>query len=119
MVQVKDLTEVKVEELWAAVKDADSWWEEVDQLALNGVQRLLESAMEQELVEQLHAGYYKRTECRQGYRNGYRQRSVLTRYGLVPALRVPRDRAGRYQPGVLAQYQRGNPRWTAWCGRCS
>jgi len=43
---------------------------------------------------------------RRGYRNGYRYRSLLTEFGLLEEIRVPRDREGSYQPGVLPRYQR-------------
>lgn len=106
MVQVKDLTELKVRDLWQEVKDDGEWWGDLKQETLRVVQRLLEGAMEGEMLEQLWAGRYRRTELRRGYRNGYRQRSLLTELGLIERLRVPRDREGRFQPGILPRYQR-------------
>lgn len=107
MVQVRDLTELKVGDLWREVKgDEEEWWGDVKQQTMEMVKRLLESAMEEELVECLRVGRYRRTELRRGYRNGYRQRNLLTELGLVEHLRVPRDRGGTYQPGVLGRYQR-------------
>ena len=107
MVQVRDLTELKVGDLWREVKgDEEEWWGDVKQQTMQMVKRLLESAMEEELLECLRVGRYRRTELRRGYRNGYRQRNLLTELGLVEHLRVPRDRGGMYQPGVLGRYQR-------------
>jgi putative transposase len=107
MVQVRDLTEIKVEDLWREVKwDEDDWWGDIKQETIRTVKRLLESAMEEELLESLCASRYRRTELRRGYRNGYRKRDLLTELGLVEHLRVPRDREGGYQPGVLKRYQR-------------
>lgn len=106
MVQVKDLTEVKVRDLWQEVKGDGEWWGDLKQETLRVVKRLLEGAMEGEMLEQLWAGRYRRTELRRGYRNGYRQRSLLTELGLIERLRVPRDREGAYQPTVLVRYQR-------------
>ena len=105
MVGVKDLTELTVGDLWQEVKDEADWWGEVKADIIRGVKRLLESAMEEELLEELRAGRYKRTELRRGHRNGYRQRSLLTAFGRIPQLRVPRDRDCHYRPGVLARYQ--------------
>ncbi len=106
MVQVKDLTELKVEDLWREVKgEEEDWWGDLKQETLRVVKRLLESAMEEELLECLRVGRYRRTELRRGYRNGYRQRSLLTELGLVERLRVPRDREGSYQPTVVERYQ--------------
>ena len=62
--------------------------------------------MEGEILEELGVGRYRRSEVRRGYRNGYRERSLLTKLGLVEHLRVPRDRQGQYQPTVLPRYQR-------------
>jgi len=110
MVEVKDLTEVTVEELWSEVKDEDEWWGEIKELSVRGVKRLLESAMEEELIEQLRAGKYRRSELRRGYRNGYRHRSLLTELGPVEHIRVPRDRDGSYRTKVLPRYQRRQTR---------
>jgi len=106
MVQVKDLTELSLRDLWQEVKEEEDWWGDLKQETLRVVQRLLEGAMEGELLERLRAGRYRRTELRRGYRNGYRHRGLLTELGLVEHLRVPRDRDGHYQPRVLPRYQR-------------
>lgn len=106
MVQVKDLTQLTVADLWKEVKDEEAWWHDISAHALRVVQTLLEETLEAELVEQLWAGRYKRTEVRQGYRNGVYYRSLSTPVGLIPHLRVPRARESAYQPQVLARYQR-------------
>lgn len=106
MAQAKDLTELTVADLWREVKGEEDWWGDLKAEVLRVVKRLLESFMEEELLEQLRAGRYRRTKLRRGYRNGYRQRSILTELGLVEHLRVPRDRLGQYQPTVLERYQR-------------
>jgi len=106
MVQVKDLTELSLRDLWREVKGEEDWWGDLKKETVRVVRRLLEGAMEAELLEQLRAGRYRRTELRRGYRNGYRERSLLTELGLVEHLRVPRDREGQYQPTVLPRYQR-------------
>ena len=110
MVQVRDLTELTVRDLWREVKDEDEWWGEIKDLTMRAVKRLLESAMEQELMVELHAGKYRRTEQRRGYRNGYRYRGLLTEMGPVEHIRVPRDRDGTYQTKVLPRYQRRQKR---------
>ena len=106
MVEVKDLTELSLRDLWSEVKDEEDWWGEVKEQTLRGVKRVLEGAMEGELLEQLMAGRYRRTEVRRGYRNGYRYRDLLTELGMLEHLQVPRDRDGEYQTTVLPRYQR-------------
>ena len=106
MVQVKDLTEVTVRDLWREVKDEEEWWGDLKEESLRVVRRLMESAMEEELLEQLRAGRYRRSQLRRGYRNGYRERDLLTEMGMLEQLRVPRDREGHYQPAILPRYQR-------------
>jgi transposase-like protein len=107
VVQVRDLTELKVEDLWREVKgDEEEWWGDIKQETLRAAKRLLESAMEEELLECLRAGRYRRTGLRHGYRNGYRNRNLLTELGLIEHIRVPRDREGSYTPGVLQKYER-------------
>lgn len=110
MVLVKDLTELTVKDLWREVKDEDGWWGDFKEEVLRVVKRLLEGAMEEEMMEQLRAGRYRRTELRRGHRHGHRHRSLLTELGLVEHLRVPRDREGLYQPTALQRYQRRQER---------
>jgi len=53
----------------------------------------------------INAGRYQRNRKRQGQRNGYRCRSLLTSVGMLD-LKVPRDREGQYRPDLFARYQR-------------
>ena len=41
MVQVKDLTELKLADLWREVKGEEDWWGDLKQETLGVVQRLL------------------------------------------------------------------------------
>jgi len=106
MVMVKDLTRLTVKDLWKEVKDEDDWWGDLKGDTLQLVKRLLESTMDEEIIAQLQVARYQRSGLRRGYRNGYRHRSLLTEFGLVDRIRVPRDRRGEYQPGLLERYQR-------------
>jgi putative transposase len=119
VVLVKDLTELTLEDLWKGVKadtdtvsasSADDWWEGVRQDVLVVVERLLEGTMEEEIIEQIRVAKYERGKMRRGYRNGYRYRSLLTDFGLLDVVKVPRDRDGEYQPRVLERYQRRQER---------
>jgi len=97
---------IRDRDYWKEVKEEDDWWGDLKQEVVRALKGFLETTMEVDIVEQLQAGKYWRTELRRGYRNGYRCRSLLTEFGLVECLKIPRDRDGYYQPAVLARYQR-------------
>jgi putative transposase len=106
MVMVKDLTQVTVKDLWKEVKDEEDWWGDLKDTTLRLVKRLLESTMDEEIIAQLQVARYQRSGLRRGYRNGHRYRSLLTEFGLLDRIQVPRDREGEYQPGLIKRYQR-------------
>jgi len=106
MVQVKDLTKRTLKDRWEEVKNQKLFWEGAKKETLERVMKLLNDALEEEMVAELEARRYERRAERRGYRNGYRERSLLTRWGALEKLRVPRDRDGQFQPQVLERYQR-------------
>ena len=110
MVMVKDMTELTLKDLWKEVKEERDWWGGVKEEVLAVVKRLCEAAMEEEIIEQLRVTKYERGRQRRGYRNGYRYRNLLTEFGLLDTVKVPRDREGVYQPGVIERYQRRQER---------
>ena len=76
---------------------------------IDGLKPLLESLLNQVLQtqasDQLQAAPYERTNARQGYRNGYRERSLTTRIGTL-TLQVPRLRQGSFTPDLDERWQR-------------
>jgi putative transposase len=105
VVKVKDLTELKVTDLWKEVKSEEEWWGDINERILGMVRTILESSLEGELLEQLQASPYQRTEVRKGYRNGYYERDLYSQYGLIKALRIPRSRDG-FVTQIVPHYQR-------------
>lgn len=69
------------------------------------LERLLNEVMKAESEEQLGAGKHERTEERQDYRNGTRERELNTRIGTL-TLRVPRHRNEPFHTMVFENYQR-------------
>lgn len=69
------------------------------------LQTLVQETLEAEFTRFLGAQPHERTASRRGWRNGTRERALLTRVGAL-SLRVPRDRAGEFQPTLFARYQR-------------
>lgn len=67
---------------------------------------LLERSMESEITKRLGSDRYERSSERCDWRNGHRERDLVTEMGLLRGLRVPRSRHGSYQPQVFERYQR-------------
>jgi len=75
----------------------------------NGLAKLVESVLNQileaQVTESLGADRHERSEERQGYRNGYRLRTLSTRVGPV-TLQVPQTRDGNFSTDIFRRYQR-------------
>ncbi len=71
------------------------------------VEWLVQEFLDVEFSEFMAVQPYERSEERQGYRNGYRQRDLFTRVGRL-TLRVPRDREGRFSTQLFERYHRGD-----------
>lgn len=63
-------------------------------------ERVLDQLMEFEVSNQIQAGRHERTEGRQTYRNGHRERPLHTRLGTLE-LKVPKLRQGTYFSSFL------------------
>jgi transposase-like protein len=69
------------------------------------VQQVLNQVLEAQVTEQLQASPYERSEERQGYRNGHRDRMLKTRIGTL-VLSVPQVRSGHFSTELFSRYQR-------------
>lgn len=69
------------------------------------VEQVLNQVLEAQVGEHLQAAPYERTEERQGYRNGYRERKLKTRVGPI-TLDVPLVRNGAFSTELFSRYQR-------------
>ena len=67
---------------------------------------MIEQALREELSQHLGAGPYERTGERRGYRNGHYRRRLLTRYGEMADVAVPRAEEGGMEFETLGRYQR-------------
>jgi putative transposase len=105
MVKVRDLTEITVTDLWKEVKSEEEWWGDINERVVGMVRTIMETSLERELLEQLQASPYQRTEVRKGYRNGYYERDLYSQYGVIKALRIPRARDG-FNSQIIPRYQR-------------
>ena len=75
----------------------------------NGLAKLVEAVLNQileaQVAETLGADRHERSDERQGYRNGYRPRTIYTRVGPV-TLQVPQTREGSFSTDIFKRYQR-------------
>jgi transposase-like protein len=69
------------------------------------LEELYHQMMAHDLYEHIRAKRHERTPSRGGYRNGYRDRYLLTPLGMLK-LHIPRDRDGTYQPDCFERYKR-------------
>ena len=69
------------------------------------IEAVLNQILEAQVVESLGADKHERSEERQGYRNGYRPRTLYTRVGPV-TLQVPQTRDGSFSTDIFRRYQR-------------
>ena len=69
------------------------------------VEQVLNQVLQTQVSEQLQAAPHERTDERQGYRNGSRERSLTTRIGAL-TLSVPRLRQGNFTTDLFERYQR-------------
>ena len=105
MASVRPLTDLTVADLWREVKDERTLWGDVSQQTLRTVKLLLENRMHDELTHYLNAGRYVRVYGRAGYRNGVYRRRLVTTWGTIPDLRIPRTRATGFRPTIVDRYQ--------------
>jgi transposase-like protein len=101
MSQPDDTLRQKLRQQLEAIKGTEEGTDWLRELAEWMIQELLDL----EFSEFLGAEPYERSEERQGYRNGFRQRELVTRVGRL-WLRVPRDREGKFSTELFERYQR-------------
>jgi len=81
-------------------------WAQFRTVLRQELKAMLEQVLQGELSEHLGAGRYERNGDRQGYRNGRYRRRLLTRYGEIGDLAVPRAEEGGVEFQALGRYQR-------------
>lgn len=97
-------------ERWQEFKDffQDDEIEVIQRPMRDTLKRFLQGLLEVERTTQVGAGPNKRSKRRTDQRNGYYKRNLLTAFGMVRELLVPRLREGRLRTKVFQRYRR---RW--------
>lgn len=107
MVTLKALDQLTPADLWREVKpELDEFWQDTQAKQRQLLKTFLEGVLEEEMVVLLAAGRYRRTEARIGYRNGFYERDLVTQFGIISGIRVPRKRLGDTESAVFSRYQR-------------
>ncbi|NIW10604.1 MAG: IS256 family transposase, partial [Gammaproteobacteria bacterium] len=70
------------------------------------IKTFIENLLREELSHKLGASRYERTSSRRGYRNGHYMRDLLTRFGPIERIEVPRMDRGGMGFSVFDRYER-------------
>jgi transposase-like protein len=81
-------------------------WSKIALSVKGFIKSLIENLLEDELTEALGVNRYERSKKRKAYRGGHYQRSLLTKYGLIEDIRVPRKEKGGIEFSVFDRYER-------------
>lgn len=80
----------------------DSRFGDLSDLVVSNLKFMLEESFEWEARHRTGCSRYARSSERCDYRNGYRSRDILTRFGKLEDVRVPRLRRSGFVPSLLA-----------------
>ena len=109
LILAKDLEKVKglEREEWEKCADVkDDFLGDIRPRVMEMVRRLLESGMEIEVNDLIGSDRWQHNYVRSTYRNGSYRRNLLTSYGYIQNIKVPRVREGGIESTVLPKYKR-------------
>lgn len=81
---------------WQEVRGESATWGEYRKSQARGLQFFIESSLKEAIDRKIGVRWYARSDGRDGHRNGFYKRTVVTPYGTVDVL-VPRLRQGSYE----------------------
>lgn len=99
-----DFREQTLSERWDQVRE--DFWGDLKAQTIRAVQRLLETTMDIEMQDLIGARRWARERIPGRQRNGFNFRSLLTGFGWIPRLAVPRLRTGQVRFKCLPAYKR-------------
>jgi len=91
---------------WVFSEVKSFWEEDVRQFVLKNARKHLERMLQVEFKREVGCGRYKRSPNRKDQRNGYYYRGLMTLYGWLEEIKVPRLRQGGWESQVLRRYCR-------------
>ncbi len=92
--------------LFSRLCGVNTFWTQLQGEVIRKVKRYVERAMGEEVTRYLCRGRYERVGRPTGHRNGRYARWLLTTYGWIENLLVPRVREGGFESSVFAKYRR-------------
>ena len=81
-------------------------WSKIASGVKGFIKTFIEGLLKEELSDKVGAQRYERTERRRGYRNGHYRRDILTRFGRIEGIEVPRMERGGMAFSVFDRYER-------------
>ena len=84
----------------------DEFYKGIERQMKQALRNIFDGVMQDELVVYTGAQWNEKNKQRIDYRNGYRYRDLLTPYGSLNQIAVPRLRRGQFKTRVFANYQR-------------
>lgn len=104
MVKELDFSKHSVSQFLVGLKEMFA--QDVFDESRNMVKEVLEEVLGLEFQGYVQADEYERTEKRTDQRNGYRSRSLMTTWGAIEDIKVPRSRSNGFQPTAFERYKR-------------
>jgi transposase-like protein len=80
-------------------------WQEMEYKVKQTIKFTIQNILFEEFLLYIKASYYQRTKSRKDYRSGYYKRNLLTTYGLIDDIKVPKARKLRPTFKVFNKYQ--------------
>lgn len=80
----------------------DSRFGDLSDVVVDNLKWVLEESFDWEVTHRIGCDVYERTHTRSNYRNGHRYRDILTRFGKLSNVKVPRLRRGGFVPSILS-----------------
>lgn len=96
MLRLYDVSAEEAIAVWQEVRGEEANWGQYREFANRGLKYWIEESLQDAISKKIGVRWYKRSDGRTGYRNGFYERLLVTPYGSV-TIRVPRLREGSYE----------------------
>ena len=104
---MKDLTKVRLADLWKEVKTTEEEiWGDLKLETKMYLKSLIEGCLTEEQNIMLKAPRFSRYKLRLDYRNGYYYRDLETSTGIIEKIKVPRNRTVPLESKIFKKYKR-------------